>query len=185
MSWTVSRKKPSDKYLLNRYFEAVGKALCVANNFEEKCNHILRVHKITDAIREGESDDEVREIATSFEAKRLYRAIQALDKSDDVSEEKVDLLNSARESRNYIAHEGALMGEVSLLDAEYIFERVQELAPHVEKIAKGDNLVSAWSYEVSEREPAPRRFRATYVERVVDWTFGDLIELAQQHFSKF
>ncbi len=181
MSWTISLRKPKNKDLLNRYFLSVGKALCIANEFEAKCNHALRVHRVTNASRAGKSFDEVGEISKSFQSQMLGSALRELEKDDDVSEEDVAKLDSARESRNYIAHEGAVIGEICSVRDEYVYERVNTLMPHVRNVAEGDNLVSVWTYEMCEREPAPRLFRQEYVERVIKWVFGDLIAEAEKH----
>jgi hypothetical protein len=174
MSWTISLQKPENESLLERYFVAVGKALCIATNFEDKCYHVLRMHRITNAIKDGRSEEEVAEISTSFNAPRLYDAIEELAEDDDVSSENVELLHDARGSRNHIAHEAGSMDQVWGVSDDFIFEKLESLIPHVRRVAEGENLVSIWTYEMSEREPAPSHFGGSYTDEVLEWIFGDL-----------
>ena len=175
MSWTISLKRPENESLLEAYFVAVGKALCIATNFEDKCYHVLRMHRITNAIRDGKPDEEVAKISKSFKSPRLYDAIEELAKDDDVSSEDVELLHDARGSRNHIAHEAGSMGEVWWVSDDFISEKLESLIPYVRRVAQGENLVSIWTHEMSEREPAPSNFAESYTGEVVEWIFGDLI----------
>lgn len=173
MPWTLSYNPPANPQLLNMFLLAVGKALCLANNFESKCNHVLRVITITDAIREGKNHDQVREVALSFEENMLGKTITRIGKAEEIRNEQINILEEARKSRNFVAHCGAKIGELYSIRDETFSERISELIPHVQNLAKGDNLVSAWTYEISEREPAPLGLQQNYPQMVHDWVFGE------------
>lgn len=176
MSWTISLDVPENEALLERYFVAVGKALCIASNFEQKCNDALQMHRVTNAIQKGKPEEEVADISKSFEKIRLHNAINEIGSDDDVSEAEKSTLHNARESRNFVAHEAGAMGEVGWVDNAEIYGRVENLLPHVRQIAKGENVVSAWIFEMSERQPAPRGFTSGYVQQVIEWVFQNLLE---------
>ena len=89
----------------------------------------------------------------------------------DISESTYDALNRARESRNFIAHEGGDIGELHRASAEKLADATSLLRRHVENVAHGDNIASSWAYAVSEREPAPRGMVDGYVSMVMTWVF--------------
>ena len=178
MNWTLSRSTPECSDLVDQYLLASGKALCLAANFEATCKHILRVFRITDAIRSGSSNDEVREVALRNNSQRwqslkLARAIEEIGNADDVDDEDAKTLGVARLSRNYVAHDSAGMGPIALVTPAMITQMASDLMPQVIQLARGEWLVSAWSFEIGEREPASVD-RDKYVAAVVAWVFGEL-----------
>ncbi len=174
MPWTFSRFEPEHLDLIEAYLGAVGRALCLASHFEEQCNHILRVIRITDAARDGKSFDEIREVALGFRRKLLAATIDDIGKAEDFDDEDIQTLVWARVSRNYIAHEAATLGPLDYVREEDIRAKCEELLPHVRNVIAGEDLVSSWAYEIQEKEPAPSGFRATYPARMVGWVFGPL-----------
>jgi len=179
MEWTLTDPAIASSPILDRYFLGVGRALCIASHFEDKINHIVRVIQITDAIRAGSRHDDIRRVAMNYKRLWLDGAIKATAHADDfVSASHFTTLNDAKESRNYIAHESASLGNLHFVTPEKVLERAHALAPHILTVAKGECLVSQWSFEICEREPAPSSFCTRYPYMILNWTLGELIDVA-------
>lgn len=71
-----------------------------------------------------------------------------------------DLLHNARRARNLIAHEGMPAAPIWDLSRKSIIEHAERLRAAVADLTAGDNVVSTWCYEIEEKMPAPRDFKA-------------------------
>jgi hypothetical protein len=171
MPWTIDLMPQREPGLINEYLLVLGKALCLANNFEAKCRHYVRVIWATDPKRSGMTLDELREAAPNFKSPSIDANLKKILDAGDITQETFDILSTARRSRNYIAHESGDLGDLHRASAKRLREAIEVLKPHVENVARGDNITSAWAYEVSEREPAPSSMRLAYVGIVMDWVF--------------
>jgi hypothetical protein len=81
------------------------------------------------------------------------------------------MLQAARSARNFIAHDAGAIGCLSGMGAKSILQLYINLWPAVRALALGDNLISAWDYEICENEPAPLAIQEIYVGLVLDWVF--------------
>lgn len=61
------------------------------------------------------------------------------------------------------------MGSLNYVRAKVIEAQFAVLLDHAELVAKGDNLVSKWCYEICEKEPAPRVTHEEYGRMVREW----------------
>ena len=175
MSWTLSLRIPDNEPLLERYFVALGKALCIGSNFEEKCIHVMRVQRIENAIREGGDPKEASGQWADLKKKtRLHNAIQEIVSDPTTTQQQSDALDAARLARNFVAHESGSMDEVWHVPDYEVYARLRALMPKVREIAEGENIVSIWTYQITEGDPAPASFAAGYVDQVLEWVFGDL-----------
>ena len=174
MSWSLSLRVPGNEPLLERYFVAVGKALLIGSNFEEKCLHVMRVQQIEETIRKGDDPREAAGQWTNAKKPTLNNAIQKINSDSSTSEQQGITLDTARKARNFVAHEAAAMGEVWEVADSEVYSRVVKLVDKVREIAEGENIVSAWTYEITEGDPAPASFATGYVDQVLEWVFSDL-----------
>lgn len=179
MPWTLSRREAEEPELVEAFLLAIGKALCLANNFEARCDHYLKVIAFTDSMRDGGKKNEVLKALQKVNALPLAQKVRGIHVSGDIGESDLAILNRARESRNFIAHESACIGELHSARKEFLLKRMADLYPHVVAVARGDNLTSQWEYEVCERESAPSHFTASYVDEVTTWVFGDFLALVR------
>jgi hypothetical protein len=51
-------------------------------------------------------------------------------------------------------------------------ERMQSLHTDVTDLARADNIVSSWSYEIQEKQGAPHGMVHGYVSACVAWVFS-------------
>jgi hypothetical protein len=171
MGWTLGYLPPKEPDLLDAFLLSVGKALCLSNGFEAKCKDVLGVITLTDAIQAGSDFDAASGLARAVQAMLLGGTIKLIGDASGTSPADVAILQAAREARNYIAHESAELGTLSDATVKTILRLFAELEPRVLEVAKGDNLVSAWCYEICEREPAPQGIQDQYVQMVSHWVF--------------
>lgn len=181
MSWTITPYAESSiPDLLRRYFEALGKALTLAQSFEGKCNHYLRVIKVTNAIKKEAARKEIREIATGYNSRAIGRTLgDGIEDAPEVSDADVQVLRDAKDSRNAIAHGDQHISEVHSAWPGKVYNCVLWMVPHVQNLARGDNLISAWTYQVTELESAPLGIQEKYEQTVLTWVFDGLVTEAQ------
>jgi hypothetical protein len=171
MAWTLGYLPPKEPDLLDVFLLSIGKALCLANAFEAKCKHVLSVITLTDAVQAGSDFNASSELARRVRAKFLGDTIKLIGNAPDIHPTDLAILQAAKDARNYIAHESAELGTLSDARAETILKLFAELEPRVIEVARGDNLVSAWCYEICEGEPAPFGIQEEYVQLVSNWVF--------------
>ena len=168
MSWLFDLHPAEEPELVNAFLLSAGKALCLAQGFEAKCRYVLGIVALTDAIKDGHEFDAACALAKCVADKTLCKTIHLIRKSWATD---LPLLIAAKDARNYIAHEGALIYSVSDIQAVHVLELFRKLELRVVDLAKGDNLVSAWCYEIAEKEHAPSRWQASYEEMILQWVF--------------
>lgn len=181
MSWTVTPYSESSiPDLLGRYFKSLGKALTLAQSFEGKCNHYLRAIKVTEAIENEAAREEIREIATGYRSRTIGGTLgDGIEDAPEVSESDVQILRDAKDSRNAIAHGDQHISEVHPAWTGKVYDCVLWMVPHVRNLARGDNLIASWTYQVTEFESAPRGIQEKYEKTVLTWVFDSLVKEAQ------
>jgi hypothetical protein len=177
MGWSVGYRPPRESDLIDEILLAAGKALYLANRFEEKCSYVLRMANLVDLL---ESDPvlTLEEAASRLPAGHMLgRTVRDLASRTDMgmTQDMVAALTNARLARNYIAHEGAAsLGDPHSYNVQRMLDALRALRPRVRDLAEGDNLVSLWVYKIGEpREPTPL-LAGAYLELVDDWLFGHM-----------
>jgi hypothetical protein len=177
VGWSVGYKSPPESDLIDEILFAAGKALYVANSFESKCRFVLQAVNFVDLIK----DDPV--IALEEVAARLpgdkWLGPTLLDlfshTAITITDEERTALTKAKDARNYLAHEAA--GNVGNTDPYSVrakIDALRRLHHAVTDLANGDNIVSAWVYQIEEpREPMPSIIDI-YPDLVDGWVFGHL-----------
>ncbi|BEL12832.1 hypothetical protein Q0Z83_110230 [Actinoplanes sichuanensis] len=180
MSWSLSVRATRNPELVDAVLLAAGKSLYIANAFEAKCKSVLQIFNLVTAV-EADSIRSLEDTLASLPPDRkLHQTIQGILAHEDFGDRASvsEVLGKAREARNFIAHEGMNVGLLPELRAVSLAEHAARLRSAVSDLAVGDNLVSTWCYEISEREPAPS-IRNHYPEMVDGWIFGELDRLLE------
>ncbi len=175
MAWSLGYLPPREPELLDEFFLAVGKALYLANGFEAKCRHIVRLAKLVDHHEETGDATASLVFVRALKAKMLGRTIMEMRESPIIHEAHIQTLERAKDARNFIAHEGANVGEPSSVSARQLDEQLHRLRKEVGFLTIGDNLVSRWVYEIENREPAPAEIQEGYLQMIDEWIFGDRV----------
>jgi hypothetical protein len=175
VGWSVGYQPPPESDLIDEILLAAGKALYLANRFESNCQHVLGIANLVDLIKDPVTS--LEEVAAKLpEDKMLGPTLQGLFSHADmgIRPDEATALTKAKEARNYIAHEGAAaIGELSSYSVRGKLDALRALRAKVIDLANGDNIVSAWVYEIDEREPPPPIID-DYTDLVDDWIFGHL-----------
>ncbi len=173
MGWTLSYLTPEEPKLLDEFFLAVGKVLYLACEFESKCADLLRFAEVVDSLTRTQDGSASATLAKAVKHRSLGQTIGGMKRPlPFVTEEDIAQLEQARRARNYIAHESTSIGWQWCATAEVIRERLSRLHTKLMALAAGDNLVSRWTYEIDEREPAPSEIQRLYPEWASEWVFG-------------
>lgn len=172
MGWSLSYQRPKEPELLDEFFLAVGKALYLANAFESKCRYVLRIAKLVHHFEQTSDASATWELAQALKDKLLGPTVGELKGFPEIKPTDIELLEKAKDSRNFIAHEGANIGYVHSASAKQIHEQLARLRKEVETLVSGDNVVSRWVYEIEEKEPAPVEIQKVYPKWVEQWVFG-------------
>jgi len=174
MGWSLSHLPPSEPELVNAALIAAGKALYLANAFESKCRFVLKIAQLDSYLEQHPGTTLPDAIASLSRQKLLGPTIAQLGSFPEVNSDEIVLLEKARDARNFIAHEGAAFGYVFGVRERQIREHRKKLRVAVSDLAKGDNVVSRWVYEIEEKEPAPVSTAANYPVMVDTWVFLDV-----------
>ncbi len=185
MGWSLDSQPLKQPELLDAFFLAVGKALCLACEFEAKCKYILHIIKLDEYCKEGNHLSDLAVVLSSthleivlpnsFKPKLLGPTIKDVGSFPDFATDGIAVLERAKDARNFVAHESALLGGCILnTSARTIRERIARLRAEIKKLIAGDNLASRWIYEFEEKVLAhPIQFRA-YPQRVEQWIFAEI-----------
>jgi hypothetical protein len=184
VGWSLGYAKPESSEVIDAACATAGKALYLANAFEEKCKWLLDTLNLATRLREDPAKKLVDALATLPGRQMLGATLKELHRSTLVDDDAMQVLDDAREGRNFIAHEGASFDAVYGVTMRQIVSYRERLHPAVQKLVVGDNLVSTWQYVISEREPAPALMIAQYEEMVLSWVFDDLDARSAKHFSR-
>ena len=178
MSWTLHlqpiRNPWADEALL-----AGGRALYLAQAFEDKCRSLLRFAYLIEAL-DADPVARLEELVESVPKDRLLKStLDELARLHPEAQKQTDVLSQAREARNYIAHEGLRFG-IHDERAFGLVDRLGELRRQVQLLANGDNLVSTWSFRLHERDqPLPMGLIDSYGSMIDSWVFEPVWDIVE------
>lgn len=175
MGWITSDKRMEE----SDFLLAVGKCLFLCQHFESTCKDIVMWLHLSKAIHEGqfrflsaEHEHYVDRLVSLF----LGSSIQQLQHTfhGRFTEEDFTVQKAAKDSRNFICHECVLDLVYAPFGPMYRFAWDVDLhREHVLALAKGDYLVSRWSYEFHEKESGAFVCQESYVADLERWVFGN------------
>lgn len=160
----------------SRYSDALGRALVLAQNFEQNCKFVLGMWDLGDAFEEGKlsTREERKAFAKRIMERMLGAVINRLRGDPDITEDQVGLFEAGRVARNYIAHEAGHPALYTTKTDEAIEEVLPRFIEHVDALARADNLVAGWSYMIQEEDEHMPSLASTYPRDVLDWILEPL-----------
>jgi len=170
MNWSLNYQEIREPELLDELFLSIGRSLFIASAFEEKCRWILKILKFIQYAEETDPSAALG-LVKALKNGQLASTIQEMGSKIKANPEDIGLLLKAKDARNFIAHDAALIRDFSCISEEYIHTQFSRLDNELDALIAGDNLISAWVYEISEREPAPQMIQTVYPKWVKDWVF--------------
>lgn len=172
MPWSIDHFSKRGTEKLDAWFAMAGKCLYLANSFEMKCKHLIRLIRLADVLKIESGLDAALTLCNQIQDKMLGGTISEMSGSSLVSEEDLQRLRKAKDARNFIAHEGASIGHLSGITVRALKSQTSRLRQEVATLAAGDNLVSRWLYEIEENRVAPSTITQDYAAWIDDWIFG-------------
>jgi len=178
MSWTLHLRTIGNPWA-DAALLTGGRALYVAQAFEEKCRSLLRFAYLVEAV-DADPVAQLTELIASIPNDRMLKqTLDELDRLHPDARRQPNALARAREARNYVAHEGLRFG-IHDERAFGLVEQLGNLRRHVKELATGDNLVSTWSFRLHEpRESLPRALIDAYESRIDKWVFEPVWDLVE------
>ena len=183
MAWSLHRL-PVDRRA-NDALLAIGRALYIGASFEGKCKYLLGIASLDEAAK-ADPVAGLDDLITRLPPGRLLGpTLKELERIGPVSPGDAAVLSAAREARNYVAHEagsfnihrqpGRTIREAvdgrSTYDLDSLRAHLARLQHNVRQLARGDNLVSTWCFDVDEgrKEARPHDLISTYEATVERW----------------
>ena len=159
------------------YANSLGKALALAQAFEEDCKYVLTIANLSIEADSGrisslaDVSSYSERLAASF---KLGRDVVQFRARHSQSSEDVATLVRGAQARNYIAHEAAH----PLLHGKSARKAIQDNLPHYEKevvaLADAAHKISCWSFEIQEHSAPPPRFARSYSEDAAAWVLYEV-----------
>ncbi|MEV6994353.1 hypothetical protein AB0N87_35060 [Streptomyces sp. NPDC093228] len=175
MSWSLSLLAPREPELLDALFLSVGRALHLANAYEDKCQYVLRVGNLITAHEADPAMTLEEAIASVPDDKLLGGTLRSMAAHAMGQTMDMETLHKARRARNWIAHEGASIGDIWSVTSDRILQHAVKLRAAVTDLALGDNIISQWCHGLSEpHELPPTNWIDGYPDAVDTWVFGHL-----------
>jgi hypothetical protein len=173
MTWSLGLLPPNEPILLDEFLLALGKCLYLASAFERKCRWMLGLLELRERLKVTDGLDAALELVNALKREMLGPSIGKLKKLLPILEDDVvEILQRAKDARNYIAHEGAGEQALYYASAGDIQSHLEDLRRELAALIAGDSIVSAWLYEVEEKMPAPPTIIAAYPRLIEEWVFG-------------
>jgi hypothetical protein len=140
--WRCPRPRPRSR-------TPAGRALYVAQAYEEKCKSLLRFGHLVESMHADPEAGLEELFRTVPRGQMLKNTLDQLAEILPSAADHAQVLQKAREARNYIAHEGVRFS-VHDSRASDLLKCLSGLRAQVQLLASGDNLVSAWLFELEE-----------------------------------
>ncbi len=183
MPWSIDHFSKRGTERLDAWFAMAGKCLYLANSFEMKCKHLIRLIRLADILKTESDFDAALTLCNQIQDKMLGGTIIEMSGSSIVSEEDWQLLRKAKDARNFIAHKGASIGHLSGISAQALSSQTSRLRQEVATLGAGDNLVSRWLYEIEEKRAAPPTISQNYAAWIDDWIFGSYENIHEEDLA--
>ena len=156
------------------YFVTIGRALAVAQHFENVCRAIADGLDIKRAIRSGEAsprDVEFPAFVKGVRKRMLGGAVKTLGGLPKFPSEANAIFKAATYARNRIAHDSTVSVFEPLADEDALWSSLETLLKDVRLIVKADSIVCSLLYFMNERDPLP--VPKDYEANVCEWVFSE------------
>ncbi|MEV7952087.1 hypothetical protein AB0O74_34615 [Streptomyces rubiginosohelvolus] len=145
-----------------------------------RCIQLVEMHKNEEEIV---MDDDGM-ITNLPNDKMLAATLTRLTGKFSTPDETMQLLRRAKEARNFIAHEGASVGDISAVRDQHILAHARRLRSAVLELAEGDNIVSQWGFHFEEpRQSLPQDLIDAYPRMIDGWVFGHFGNLLDEEVA--
>lgn len=149
----------------------LGRALYIASGFEDDCRSLALVFKVREPQPEGQSDDEFYVALSKAVLGRLVDLNKLIVRRAMLKEDYAAILHTARNARNYIAHEATSDLNLRMKVTDGFGQWQNILASKLEEVAYGKMIVAVLlSRGTAEATPSQEAINA-YPKKVQSWVF--------------
>jgi len=158
-------------------YSMIGRALTVANRFESSC----RALALLLGIRKQNSADgfsvtqrgHLESLVGAISRHKLFQQIETLVGHFGLPRDAKQLFHSARDDRNFIAHDLTLGIDRLAESEDYVKSMRADLAVRVERLAMVDLVVCLLMILETDATRPTTRFISDYAEKVKRWVCYD------------
>ncbi len=160
-----------------KYANSLGKALALAQSFEENRKFVLLIANLGHEAELGKivGLSDMRSYSERLDDSfTLGRDIDQFRSRHKIDSADMTTLRAGKDARKFIAHEAAhplLHGRHA---ARTIIETMPLYSRHVQSLAAAENLISCWSFEIQEKAAPPPRYRKTYAQDAAAWVLYEM-----------
>ena len=150
----------------------LGRALYVASGFEDDCRSLAFVLKVREPQPEGQSDDEFFTAVSKAVLGRLVDLNKLIACRAKLKEDYAEMLHTARDARNYIAHEATGDFEHLMKVPGGYGQWQSALASKLEEVAFGRIIVAVLLSRNSAEVAPTQEVIDAYPKIVESWVFA-------------
>lgn len=154
----------------NKYIKAVGRALCISQNFESNCRSLAILLDIKEYDQKISKQIEFSNLIKRLSKRMLSNSIKRFSKNIPLPESIMQILENGKNSRNYIAHDSMKALFETLDIDERLSVQLVALRDDVRNLAIADGMVATWCSGISENKSDSRK---SYAEDVEKWVFHE------------
>lgn len=159
------------------YAHALGRAVVLAQNFENNAKFALGIAELDRASsqREFASLEDLSDLGGRVMKRWLGEAVRKTRSLKEVPPSQAAVLSRGVKARNYLVHEAA--AGLSYDREANFADRLAEFREMVWDLAAADNLASCWSFEIQEKSAAPSHIQSHYGNRAAQWVLEPVEDL--------
>jgi hypothetical protein len=157
-------------------YSMIGRALAVANRFESNCKALalmLGIRKQDSDIFSITRQQDFESLIAAIRGRQLFQQIETLVAHFELPGEVKQLFHSARDDRNFIAHDLTLGIDRGAESEDYVETMRVDLAVRVERLAMADLAVCLTMILETDETVPTSKFISAYVGAVKRWVCYD------------
>jgi hypothetical protein len=157
-------------------YSMIGRALAVANRFESNCKALalmLGIRKQDSGIFSITRQQDFESLIAAIRGRQLFQQIETLVAHFGLPGEAKQLFHSARDDRNFIAHDLTLGIDRGAESEDYVETMRVDLAVRVERLAMADLAVCLIMILETDETVPTSKFISGYAGAVKRWVCYD------------
>lgn len=159
------------------YGNSIGRALALAQSFEQNCKYVLLIANLDEEIERGSivGTSGMASYSESLENWfKLGRDIHQFKDRHKIDAFEIEILRKGVVARNYIAHEAAYPMLIGSKSGAEVRKELPNFVRQVSLLAEAENLIAQWSFMIQEKIHPPSEITTTFPQKVTNWVLATL-----------
>lgn len=159
------------------YGSSIGRALALAQSFEQNCKYVLLITNLDKEIEKGNIAGFTGIASYSERLEnwfKLGRDIYLFKDHHKIGASEIETLRKGVAAKNYIAHEPAYPILNGSKSGSEIRKELPNFIRQVASLAETGNLIAQWSFVIQERQNPPIEITTTFPQKVTNWVLSAL-----------